>query len=190
MSPRRLRLILLAAGLVAAALVLGAWTQPWAELQLIDGRDLSVRGQDAAPALAGIALAAVALTAALMIARAGLRIVLGILQLALGALAATLIAPLVFSMDALERASWPVISEATGVAGGAAIYEVQNFMATAWSIVAFWGAVLLGVVGLAVALTSRRWPTPTTKYDTAAERSVTETGAWDALSDGEDPTSR
>jgi hypothetical protein len=190
MNPRRLRLVLLAAGLVSAALVLGAWTQPWAELQLLDGRELSARGQDAAPALAGIALASVALIAALMIARPRLRILLGVLQLALGGLAAALVAPLVFSMDALERASWPVITEATGVAGGAAAYEVQHFGSTAWPIVAFWGAVLLGLAGLAIVLTSRRWPAPTMKYDTAAAKPDTDAGTWDALSEGDDPTSR
>ena len=190
MSPRRLRLVLLTVGLLSAALMLGAWTQPWAGLQLLDGRELSVRGQDAAPALSGIALAAVALTAALMIARARLRVLLGVLQLALGILAGLLVAPLVFSIEALERASWPVITEATGVAGGAAGHQIQHLGATAWPIVAFWGAVTLAVVGLAVAVTARRWPAPTTKYDTAAEKPDTNAGAWDALSEGEDPTSR
>ena len=190
MTPRRLRLVLLAGGLASAALVLAAWTQSWAEVTLTDGRELSVRGQDAAPALSGIALAAVALVAALMIARPRLRIVLGAVQLALGALAAAVVAPLVFSMDSLERASWSVVTEATGVAGGAASSQVQMLGGTAWPIVAFWGAVLLGLVGLVVAATSRRWPAPTTKYEAAAQKPDSDAGAWDALSEGDDPTSR
>src|SRR4051812_37203822 len=141
MNPRRLRLIVLAVGLVSAAIVLVAWTQPWAEIRLLDGRDLTARGQEAAPALSGIALAAVALTAALMIARPRLRILLGIVQFALGALAAWIAAPLAFSIDALQRSSWPVVTEATGVAGGAVHSLIQWFGQTLWPGVALAGSV-------------------------------------------------
>jgi hypothetical protein len=190
MNPRRLRLIVLATGLVSAAIVLGAWTQPWAEIRLLDGRDLTSRGQDAAPALSGIALAAVALTAALMIARPRLRTLLGIVQLALGALATAIVAPLVLSVDALQRASWPVVVEATGVAGGAASSLVQLFGQTAWPAVALAGSVFVAFAGLGVVLTARRWPATTSKYETAAASTDSSAGAWDALSEGDDPTTR
>ena len=160
MTARRLRLVVIAVGLLGAALVLSAWTQPWAELELTDGRELSVRGQDAAPALSGIALAAVALVAALVIARPRLRIVLGVVQVALGTLAIVLVAPLTFSLDALERSTWSVVTDATGVAGGAAHSLIQSFGQTPWGTVALVGSVLLAIGGLAVLVTSRRWPKP------------------------------
>jgi hypothetical protein len=190
MTPRRLRLVVLVAGLVSSAIVLVAWTQPWAELQLRDGRELTTLGQDAAPALSGIALAAVALTAALMIARPRLRLLLGVVQFALGGLAIAVAAPLVFSVDALQRASWPIVTDATGVAGGAVHALIQLFGQTLWPAVAFGGSVLIAVAGLAVVLTSRRWPTATSKYETAGASTDSTAGAWDALSEGDDPTTR
>jgi hypothetical protein len=190
MTPRRLRLVLLAAGLLGAALVLGAWTQPWAQIALTDGRALPITGQDAAPAVSGIALAAVALVAALMIARPRLRIVLGIVQLALGAIIVALVAPQLLSSDAALRTSWPVISEATGIAGGAADSLIQTFAATGWPVAALAGGAVIGLAGLAVILSARRWPAPTAKYETAAASTESTAGAWDALSEGDDPTTR
>ena len=46
------------------------------------------------------------------------------------------------------------------------------------------------VDGLAVMLTTRRWPAATSKYDADAAKPDTNAGAWDALSEGDDPTSR
>jgi hypothetical protein len=190
MNPRRLRLVLLVAGLVGAALVLGAWTQPWFELTVADAHDLTVRGQDATPALSVIALAAVALVAALMIARPRLRIALGAVQLVLGVVASALVAPLAFSVEAAKASTGPTITAATGISGQAAVQGIESFVATVWPLVALAGSVLIGVAGLAVALTWRRWPAPATKYDTTAARPDTDAGTWDALSEGDDPTAR
>lgn len=190
MTPRRLRLTVLVAGLLAAAAVLAAWTQPWYQLVLDDGRALEVLGQDAAPALSVIVLASVALLAALMIARPRLRIVLGTVQLALGVLAVVLVAPLALSSDASLQASSPVITDATGVAGAGAGELVAQFAETAWPPVALVGSVLAVLVGLAIVATARRWPVPTAKYDTGTKSTETSAGTWDALSEGDDPTAR
>ena len=185
MNPRRLRLVLLAAGLIAGALVLGAWTQPWFSVT-IDAAELVARGQDAAPALSGIALAVVALLAALMIARAGLRAVLGAVMAGLGVLAVIIVVPLVASDVAALSSMARLIADATGVAG----FADQPVSRTAWPFVALAGALLMVLVGLAVMLTTRHWPTATSKYDADAAKPDTNAGAWDALSEGDDPTSR
>ena len=184
MSPRRLRLVLLAAGLVSAVLVLGAWTQPWLSVT-IDGADHIARGQDAAPALSVIALAVVALLAALMIGRPGLRTVLGAVMTGLGVLAVITLVPLLFSDVAALSSMARLLADATGMAG----FADQPVTRTAWPFVALAGAVLIALVGLAVMLTTRRWPVATSKYDADAAKPDTNAGAWDALSEGEDPTS-
>ena len=185
MNPRRLRLVLLAAGLIAAALVLGAWTQPWFSVT-IDDVELVARGQDAAPALSGVALAVVALLAALMIARPALRTVLGAVMTGLGVLAVAILIPLVASDVAALSSMARLIADATGFAG----FSDQAVTRTAWPFVALAGAALMAVDGLAVMLTTRRWPAATSKYDADAAKPDTNAGAWDALSEGDDPTSR
>jgi uncharacterized membrane protein (TIGR02234 family) len=185
MNPRRLRLILLAAGLLAAALVLGAWTQPWFSATF-DGVDLIARGQDASPALSGIALAVVALLAALMIAKPALRTVLGVVMAGLGVLAAAILVPLVASDVAALSSMARLIADATGMAG----FTDQPVTRTAWPFVALAGGAVMALDGVAIMLTSRRWPVATSKYDADAAKPDTNAGAWDALSEGDDPTTR
>ena len=184
MNPRRLRLVLLVAGLASAALVLGAWTQPWFSVT-VNAVEIVGRGQDVAPALSGIALAVVPLLAALMIALPGLRIVLGAVMTGLGVLAAVVLVPLVVSDVAALLSMARLLADATGVAG----FADQAVTRTAWPFVALAGAALIALVGLAVALTTRRWPAATSKYDADAAKPDTNAGAWDALSEGDDPTS-
>ena len=184
MNPRRLRLVLLAAGLVAAALVLGAWTQPWFSAT-IDEVELVGRGQDVAPALSGIALAVVALLAALMIARPGVRTALGVVMAGLGVLAVVVLVPLLVSDVAALHSMAGVIADATGIAG----FTDQPVTRTAWPFVALAGGALMAIGGVAVMVTTRRWPAATSKYDADAAKPDTNAGAWDALSEGEDPTS-
>ena len=184
MNPRRLRLVLLVAGLVGAALVLGAWTQPWFSVSINDAEVVG-RGQDVAPALSGIALAVVALLAALMIARPGLRTVLGAVMTGLGVLAVITLVPLLVTDVAALSSMARLLADATGIAG----FADQPVTRTAWPSVALAGSVLITLVGLAVMLTTRRWPVATSKYDADAAKPDTNAGAWDALSEGDDPTS-
>ena len=185
MNPRRLRLVLLAAGLLAAALVLGAWTQPWFSAT-IDDTELVGRGQDAAPALSGIALASVALLAALMIARPALRTLLGVVLAGLGLLAFVVVIPLITSEAAALSSMARLIADGTGYVG----YADGAVSRTAWPFVALAGGLLMALVGLAVTLTTRRWPAATSKYDADPAKPDTDAGTWDALSEGDDPTTR
>ena len=185
MNPRRLRLGIVVAGLLSAAVLLGAWTQPWFVIGL--DTPLPVSGQSAAPALSGIALAAFALLGALMIARSVLRRILGVVLLGLGVLSSVIITPLVVSAEAASRASASTIAAATGLSGSEALASLDR---TGWPVVGLAAAVLMTAVGLAVVITAARWPASTTKYDTGAAKPDTTAGTWDALSEGDDPTSR
>ncbi len=188
MDPRRLRLLVLVTGAIAAAIVLGAWTQPWFDVVLVDDTALSVTGQTAAPALSGIALATLALVGALTIARPRLRVVLGVVQFALGVLVVGLVASTVGSPI---RAAAPAITDATGVSGSDSVAAlVASAGVSAWPWIALLGGVLTAVAGAAVVITGRRWPAPTNKYDADAAKADATAGAWDALSEGDDPTTR
>jgi uncharacterized membrane protein (TIGR02234 family) len=170
--------------LIAAALVLGAWTQPWFSATIADA-DIVGRGQDAAPALSGVALAVVALLAALMIARPVLRVVLGAVMTCLGVLGVVIAVPLLASDVAALHSMARLIADATGIAG----FADQPVSRTAWPFVALAGAAFMAIDGVAVMLTTRRWPAATSKYDADAAKADTNAGAWDALSEGDDPTS-
>lgn len=184
MSPRRLRLTLVVGGALLGALVLLTWTQPWFTVQL-DDRALTVDGQAAAPALSALGLAALALAAALAIAGPRVRIALGVIGAAIGVLVA------VTAFSALVHpvvASASTVTDATAVSGADSVAAlVVSATASAWPFVAVVTGALLALVGSAVVLTSFRWPSPTRKYESAGTDEGA-AGAWDALSEGNDPT--
>ena len=181
MTGRRLRLVILLAGLLLASLVLLAWSQPWFELTLGGGQKLEVAGQQADPALSALGLAALALIGALSIATRPLRVTLGAVQAAIGLFVVT---------TALSAASAPlvasasVITDATGVSGAHSVAAlVASLTETPWPFVAVGAGALLALTGVAVALTAPRWPAATRKYDAARPKDP-----WDSLSHGDDPT--
>ncbi|TAL45725.1 MAG: hypothetical protein EPN91_01615 [Salinibacterium sp.] len=181
MTARRLRLLLLLAGLLFASLVLLAWSQPWFELTLDGGQKLEVAGQRAVPALSALGLAGIALVAVLSIAKQVLRVVLGTIQAAIGLLVVT---------TALTAASAPLVASAnlvtqvTGVSGAHSVAAlVARLTETPWPFVAVGAGALLALTGIAVALTASRWPAATRKYDATRPRDP-----WDSLSHGDDPT--
>ena len=114
MTPARLRLTIILAGVLVAGLALLAWTQTWFALTLDGGQALAVTGQAAAPALSALGLACLALVGALSIAGRGVRVALGILETAIGA-AITVVA--VGALAAPIAASAPTITETTAVSG-------------------------------------------------------------------------
>jgi hypothetical protein len=218
MSPRRLKLILILTVLGASALVLLAWTQVWvhAEVGLPDAgtQVLQIDGAIAVPALTALALAGFALAGALTIAGRLIRVVLGALEVLLGFsvfLAAFL------AVDDPSQASAAAVTAATGIAGHESIQlSVLGTVITPWPFVAMGAAVIMAATGVAIVVTSARWPGPTRKYqavrfepvvspDDAAPSSSPEddaaaaatgpapsdsVGDWDDLSRGEDPTAR
>lgn len=188
MTGPRLRLSLVLAGLVLGGLVLLGWTQQWIDVALADGSRLAVGGQQAAPALSALALAALALSAALTIAGRGVRRVLGIVEALIGI--AVLASALAVVADPVG-ASASTITDATAVAGAQSVAAlVLAAQPGAWPWVAALAGALLVAAGVAVLVTAARWPGATRKYDPVGDATATASGTWDALSGGDDPTSR
>ncbi|WP_104082614.1 Trp biosynthesis-associated membrane protein [Cryobacterium sp. Y11] len=213
MSPRRLKLVLILLVLGSSALALLAWTRVWvqAEVGLPDAgtQVLQIDGAIAAPALTALALSGFALAAALTIAGRLIRIVLGALQVLLGF--SVFLSALLAVKDPSD-ASAAAVTAATGIAGHESIQlSVLGTAITPWPYVAMGAAVIMAAAGVAIIVTSGRWPGPTRKYQavrfepvdtetdaapatstpTAAEVAPSDSvGDWDDLSRGEDPTAR
>lgn len=191
MTPRRLKLALLLAGVALSGVVFLGWTQEWFAVALIDGPTLSVAGDVAAPALSTLALTCLVLIGALSIAGPFFRVVLGVLQVLLGA---TMLLSGVLALSDPVQASAASISDATGIAGAAPVAALVSAVAVSpWPWLSTAAAALVALTGVAVVVTGRRWPGSSRKYspvrlEPAAERSAVDD--WDSLSDGGDPTSR
>lgn len=215
MPARRLKLVLILVILGASSLVLLAWTQVWvqAEVGLPDAgtQILQIDGAIAAPALTALALAGFALAVALTIAGRLLRIVLGTLQVLLGF--SVFLAAFLAVRDPAD-ASAAAVTAATGIAGHESIQlSVLETVITPWPYVAMGAAIIMAAAGVAVVVTSGRWPGPTRKYQAVRFEHVASTdgaqvpaatseaapiepapsdsvGDWDDLSRGDDPTAR
>jgi uncharacterized membrane protein (TIGR02234 family) len=189
MQPRRLRLLTILAIPVFAALTMLSVTQTWWTVE-VAGRSLEIAGTVASPALSALALAGLALTAALAIAGPVFRIVMGLLQTAIGV---TVIFATISSVNDPITTSTTIITDATGVAGSESVASlVDQVVVTGWPWLAVISGALSLLVGVFLLLTARRWPVASRKYQTvrleepgAPRNSI---GDWDALSDGADPT--
>lgn len=204
MDDRRLKASVLLAGLAVGGLTLVAWTQEWISVRLATGEAaaerISVGGDVAAGGLIGLGLAGLALVGALSIAGPVFRVILGVLQVAIGA---TVVVSAVAAIAAPIRASRPAVTEATGVAGGTSVAElVRSASVGPWAYVALAMGVLACLLGIVIVATVRRWPEGTRKYRAVRFEAAERPGSpepirtpdavadWDALSDGADPTSR
>lgn len=191
MTPRRLKLSLLLGSLVASGLVFLGWTQEWFSVAIVDGPLLSVQGDIAAPAVSTLALTCLVLIGALSIAGPFFRAVLGVLQILLGV--AVMFSGVLALADPIA-ASASAISDATGIAGATSLPAlVASLAVSAWPWVSTVGGGLISLLGLAVIVTSRRWPASTRKYNAVRVEPAegrTAVDDWDSLSDGTDPTSR
>ncbi len=190
MSAQRLKVLLLLGGLIASGLVLVGWTQSWFDVELSTGQSLSVTGDVAAGGLAALGLSGLALGAALAIAGPVFRVILGVLEVAIGGLV-VLSASLALADPV--RASLAAITGATGESGeDSARALVSGIAATPWPALALVLGVLLAALGILVIATSRRWPASSRKYQAVrleqADGERSSVGDWDALSDGRDPT--
>ncbi len=194
MTPARLRMVLLGATALLAGLVLLAWSQPWFTLSLTSGgaTTLEVRGDVAAGGLAPLALAVLAVIAALALAGPVFRAVFGVLEALLGG---SIVAVALVAVGDPVAASASAVTDATGIAGAASVTELVEAVAvSAWPAAAIALGVAVGVVGVVVAATARRWPTSGRRYGGIRTRPDQGTvpdpvAEWDALSDGDDPTS-
>lgn len=189
MTPRRRKLTLLLAGLALSGVVFLGWTQQWFAVAIVDGPTLSIAGDVAAPALATLALTCLVLIGALSIAGPFFRVVLGVLQVLLGA---TMVLSGVLALADPVGASAASISDATGISGATSVAEqVASITGTAWPWVSTIAAALIVATGIAVVVTGKNWPGSARKYSaTKLEEAETRTTVddWDALSEGNDPT--
>jgi hypothetical protein len=206
MTARRLKSFTLIAAIVLSGLTLLVWTGEWYSLTLREsatGRPvLSVAGDVAAPALIALALASLALVAALAIAGPFFRVVLGVLQVAIGFT--------VGLSSALAEAnpvgaSAAAISAVTGVAGSKPLASIVTSVSqTAYPVMAIAVGILTMALGVFVLVTARRWPVSSARYrqpvvlenadldspqrtHDIADDAVSD---WDSLSGGSDPTAR
>jgi len=190
MTPARLKLLLLLAGVAFSGLALLSWTQPWFTLTLVDSQSLSVTGETAAPALTALALTGLVLVGALAIAGPFFRVVLGSLQALLGF---TVGFSAVLAILDPVVASGADVTAATGVSGDLLVNEVASYDGTAWPWFAVAAGALLILTGFAVVATAKRWPGTGRKYQAVrvapADGSRSSVDDWDALSGGNDPTS-
>lgn len=192
------KLVALLLTLAGAAAGLGSWALVWFTIDLVPGAALAesieVMGETAAPALAALSLAALALTAALAIAKTVLRVILAVIEIAIGiAMGVSAVAALV---DPLA-ASLPAIATATGLEGHAAGLLAQSLTVAPWPYLALGGALIVVAAGVLVALTARRWPGASQRFDATPPTSPqggssapqsSPVSDWDSLSAGDDPT--
>jgi hypothetical protein len=197
MSGRRLRLVAIVLPIISSSLAFVAWSQPWVQVALDDGRMLVARGDVAAPALPPLAIAALALVGALALAGVVFRVILGLLQALLGV---GIIASGGLTLADPVQSAAASITAATGVEGVDSLRDlVVQADTTVWPVFAIAAGAFAVAVGLAIAATASRWPDRTRRYDAvrlvSAEDASTSHDpdpleAWDALSDGDDPTAR
>ncbi|MCU1506383.1 MAG: hypothetical protein JWP05_1352 [Microbacteriaceae bacterium] len=196
MTGRRLKVQSLVAGILFSALTLIAWTQLWFTVSVNETTTstlaIAVTGDLAAPALSAFSLAGLALVAALTISGTVLRIVLGILQFAIGA---GVVASTAAALANPVAASASAVTKVTGVSGSRSVAAlVETSSQTAWPWLALIFGALTAAVGIVIAITGRRWPGSSRRYqaiaDTDQENSSNPVSDWDRLSGGSDPTSR
>ncbi|WP_439565489.1 Trp biosynthesis-associated membrane protein [Microcella sp.] len=191
---RRVRTLALLLPVAAAAVAFLAWSQVWVSVVLDDGRPVVAAGDAAAPAVPPFAIAALALVGALALAGPVFRVVLGLLQALLG-LGITVSGAAALA-DPLTAALAP-LTEATGIDGVTGVSAlVAEISVSIWPGIAIAAGAAALLIGIGIALTASRWPQRTRRYDavrlapTGDGDRVDRLDAWDALSDGDDPTAR
>lgn len=195
---RTVRTLALLLPVIVSAVAFLAWSQSWVTVTLVDGATVVAAGDASAPAVPPFALAAVALVGALALAGPVFRVVLGVLQALLGSGIAA--SGLLVIADPVQAAGIR-ITEATGIAGIDAVRGlVEQTQLSVWPAVATAAGVAGVVIGIAIAATATRWPPRTRRFepvrfaapdDAADDTPIADRlDAWDALSDGDDPTAR
>jgi hypothetical protein len=173
-----------------------AWTQLWFTESVSDTTTsrlaLAVTGDIAAPSLSAFSLAGLALVAALTISGKVLRIVLGVLEFAIGS---GIVASTAAALANPVAASASAVTKVTGVSGSHSVAAlVSTSASTAWPWLALVFGALIAVLGIFIAITGRRWPGSSRRYQAAqgTDQQIASNPVddWDRLSGGGDPTSR
>jgi len=118
------------------------------------------------------------------------RVVLGVLEALLGL---TIVLSGVIAMGDPVSASKTLITAATGISGTDSVPDlVESVTTSPWPLVSTIAGALLIVLGIAVAITGRSWPTSSRKYSAVRTEPVEgdTIAEWDALTEGDDPTDR
>ncbi len=177
--------------LMAAGILLLAWSQPWFVLDVDPGSGIAetlvLAGDTAAPAIIAIALAVIAVALVLALAGPRLRILLSAVIGLLGVIAvATAIGVLNDPAMVFER----VVSDATGLGGTGATDAITTATVMIWPFVAIIGGVATAILGAVIAVVSRDWRSAGRRYErgTVAVEPGDSVAAWDAISGGDDPT--
>jgi uncharacterized membrane protein (TIGR02234 family) len=193
---RRAKVLTLIAGIAVGGLTLLAWTMPWFVVTLVNastqGGQLEVTGEHAAPALAALGLAGLALVGALAIAGPVFRVVLGVLEAAIG------ISVCLSAWGAITdpiAAAAPLVSEHTGISGSQSVSGlIESATPTPWPVATVLIGALSIVLGALIVVTAGRWPSRPSRYQAVrledAQEPRSAVSDWDSLSDGDDPTSR
>ncbi|SDZ04372.1 Trp biosynthesis-associated membrane protein [Herbiconiux ginsengi] len=169
-SGRRVKSLAILAVLVLSGLTFLAWSQSWGSLTIVAGTTsaatLDVPGSVAAPALSALALAGIALAGALAIAGPVIRIVLGALEVLLGA---SVLASAIGALTDPVAAGASVVTTSTGVAGTQSVRDLVTVSTTTpWAAVTALLGGLMILAGLLVIVTVRRWPNAGRKYQAVA----------------------
>jgi hypothetical protein len=180
--------------------ILGAWSQPWFELDLGGAATsvtvLSVSGQVAAPALSAVGLASLAAVAALAIGSPFVRRIVSFVVALLG-LSATIATALAIADPV--TASNASLSKLTAIADIASLrLLVGSVSVSAWPWVCLACGGGLVVVGILLMWVAPNWPRGGRKYASTpgaparanASDSAAPIDLWDGLSEGGDPTVR
>lgn len=190
---RRGRMIGVSGFLLGGAIGIISSTQTWLIVQRADaGAEILVPGASALPLLAPLSLAVLALGAALSITGPVLRLIFGVLAVAVAALLGWSSVQLL-SGDTMGAVA-ATVTETTGLAGDTALHDVvASITPSAWPVIALVGWVVLLCAALVVIVTGRRWKSGGRRYRTDAaphESSgpVDAVDSWDDLSRGTDPT--
>ena len=191
---RRGRSISVSAFLLGGAIGIISSTQTWLTVQRADaGADILVPGASALPLLAPLSLAVLALGAALAITGRVLRIVFGVLAVAVSLLLgwSTLQLLVTDPVDAVAS----TVTEITGLAGdGAMDGVIAAIVPSAWPAIALAGWAILLLGALTVLVTGGGWKSGGRRYRTDAAARAASAGpvdavdSWDDLSRGTDPT--
>lgn len=201
-SPRRERGAVCGALALAAAGLLGALTQPWADIAAARQAPLpdlleTVGGRSLAPALGGAALVGLAGAVAVLATDGWARRVVGVLLAATGS-AAMLGAVRLIGGPSDARARQVIADRTSGVGLGGG-FPVEVTAHPAWPLAAAALSLVIAAAGVAVAIRGPGWSALSSRYEAPGGSplggaSGTEPGAatdlalWAALDRGHDPT--
>jgi hypothetical protein len=189
--------------LLGAVLIILACTRTWATVKVTGNlpgmSDLAVSGRRAAPAGIPVALAAAA--GAVVLLTSG-RLVRAVVAAGLAVAGALLTVSAVRATRDSSGAVAKALRDSLGVystgpaARSSSLADGSSVDISLWPWVAAVGAVLIVAAGLLVLIRGWSWPGPSRRYErpdqpvTAVPAKIGPAGTWDALSRGEDPTSR